>query len=281
MNTDSNQTNNVAYISVEDAYKELSTARFIDIRNPDAYKVSHIPNAYILNELFTHLTMSDKESIDTLKKSFEEHLRNMGINGDEHIITYENSLNTRFGASCRGYYILSLLGLKVSVLNGGFDAWVKAGYPVNDEIPHHERGTFVAGWNESIWVDKHDVLKNLETNEYVLLDVRDEDEWTAESSSPYGKDFAPRKGHIPGAVHINWRDFMDEKDGLVYFKSADDVKSLCNKAGVTGKDIIVYCFKGSRASNSLIALNTAGFNVKNYFGSWNEWSRDYDLAIDI
>jgi hypothetical protein len=28
------------------------------------------------------------------------------------------------------------------------------------------------------------------------------DEWIAESSSPYGKDYAPRKGRIPGA---KWR----------------------------------------------------------------------------
>ena len=32
-----------------------------------------------------------------------------------------------------------------------------------------------------------------------ILDVRDVDEWVADSSSPYGKDFCPRKGRIPGA----------------------------------------------------------------------------------
>lgn len=30
----------------------------------------------------------------------------------------------------------------------------------------------------------------------ILLDVRDKDEWIGESSSPYGKDFAPRKGRL-------------------------------------------------------------------------------------
>lgn len=35
-----------------------------------------------------------------------------------------------------------------------------------------------------------------------LLDNRDKDEWLGESSSPYGKDFAPRKGRIPGAVWL-------------------------------------------------------------------------------
>jgi len=52
--------------------------------------------------------------------------------------------------------------------------------------------------------------------------------------------------------------------------------------GVNPKDeVIVYCFKGSRASNTLLLLYKAGFtNVKNYFASWNEWSRDEKLPID-
>lgn len=43
----------------------------------------------------------------------------------------------------------------------------------------------------------------------------------------------------------------------------------------------MYCFKGARASNTFIALRNAGFNkLKNYFASWNEWSRDPSLPID-
>jgi 3-mercaptopyruvate sulfurtransferase SseA len=36
----------------------------------------------------------------------------------------------------------------------------------------------------------------------ISLDVRDVDAWIGDSSSPYGKDYAPRKGRIPGA---KWR----------------------------------------------------------------------------
>ncbi len=39
--------------------------------------------------------------------------------------------------------------------------------------------------------------------------------------------------------------------------------------------VVLYCFKGARASNTLVALKEAGIkDVKLYFGSWNEWSRD-------
>ena len=45
--------------------------------------------------------------------------------------------------------------------------------------------------------------------------------------------------------------------------------------------VYLYCFKGARASNTLVALKSAGIeNVKLYFGSWNEWSRDPSLPIE-
>jgi len=45
--------------------------------------------------------------------------------------------------------------------------------------------------------------------------------------------------------------------------------------------VIVYCFKGARASNTFVALEEAGIeNVGIYFGSWNEWSRDPSLPIE-
>lgn len=60
------------------------------------------------------------------------------------------------------------------------------------------------------------------------------------------------------------------------------VRALCAKAGLdVDDDIIIYCFKGARASNTFIALKMAGFNkIRNHYGSWNEWSRDPALPID-
>jgi thiosulfate/3-mercaptopyruvate sulfurtransferase len=45
--------------------------------------------------------------------------------------------------------------------------------------------------------------------------------------------------------------------------------------------IYLYCFKGARASNTMVALKEAGIeNVRMYFGSWNEWSRNPSLPIE-
>lgn len=266
-------------------------AKFIDVRAPDAYSEGHIPTAANIHTFFTYLATSDPSGVQNLTDTFTRELRRAGIDGDgkEHVVTYENSLNTLYGASCRALYILKLLGHpRVSVLAGGYEGWAKNGHPTTTESQETREGTFQPKWNASIWKGKDDILKALGDSNTVLLDVRDLDEWKGESSSPYGVDFAPRKGRLPTATHILWKDFMesqsgDNKDeGLVKFKSPQEIRSICAAKGITpDTDIIVYCFKGARASNTYLALKEAGFKrVSNYFASWNEWSRDDRLEID-
>ena len=67
------------------------------------------------------------------------------------------------------------------------------------------------------------------------------------------------------------------------FKSDKDIQKLVEQLGVKDKsqEIVVYCFRGSRSANTFVALKKAGYgNVKNYLGSWNEWSRDMELPIE-
>jgi thiosulfate/3-mercaptopyruvate sulfurtransferase len=54
-------------------------------------------------------------------------------------------------------------------------------------------------------------------------------------------------------------------------------------AGVnTDDDIIIYCFKGSRASNTFAALKSAGFTkLRNDLGSWYEWAVDESLPVEM
>jgi thiosulfate/3-mercaptopyruvate sulfurtransferase len=114
----------------------------------------------------------------------------------------------------------------------------------------------------------------------VVLDVRDNIEWVGLSSSPYGPDFTPRKGRISKSKHLLWTDLMkDSKD----FREDKEIETIMKGLGIENKDeeLVVYCFKGCRSSNSLVALKKAGYkNTKNYLGSWNEWSRILELPID-
>jgi thiosulfate/3-mercaptopyruvate sulfurtransferase len=127
-----------------------------------------------------------------------------------------------------------------------------------------------------------DVMHALDHPEIKLLDNRDKEEWLGITSAPaeyYDDEFLPRKGRIPGARWIEWRNFMESVDGTTRFKSPEEMRSLCAQVELyPDDDIIVYCFKGARSSNTWLAMKLAGFkHVRNYYGSWNEWARNASL----
>jgi len=129
---------------------------------------------------------------------------------------------------------------------------------------------------------KNDILNNLKNPSVIILDDRDKAEWVGASSSPYGIDFVPRRGHIPGSKWIEWYEFMNTKGKIAYFKSAEQIRNLCKKNNIdASQEIIIYCFKGSRASNTYMALKLAGIKeVRVYLASWNEWGRDIRMPIE-
>lgn len=254
----------------------------IDTRDPDTYSAGHIPGAVNLREIFTYLATSSPEGLKELESTFAAALGAVGLSGKETAVFYEDAMNSGYGQSCRGYYLLTWLGYpSVKVLNGGYSAWKGAGMAVSTEAATPTPATFPQMPHADVMLTKEDVLAALSTDT-VLLDVRDVDEWIGESSSPYGKDFAPRKGRLPGARWIEWYRFMKPSAQGPMIKSPAEVQAECAVAGIKPTDTIyLYCFKGARASNSFLALKQAGFtDVRMYFGSWNEWSRDPALPIE-
>jgi thiosulfate/3-mercaptopyruvate sulfurtransferase len=207
-----------------------------------------------------------------------------GLGGSETAVFYEESMNSGFGQSCRGYFLLKFLGYpKAMVLHGGFVAWKAAGLPVSTEAATPAPKTFpVSEAGLHMMLDRDAMLAALEDDNVVKLDVRDVDEWIGTSSSPYGPDFCPRKGRIPGARWLEWYRLMKPTGAGPMFKAKDEILAECASVGVTPKTpVYLYCFKGARASNSLVALKEAGItDVRLYFGSWNEWSRDESLPIE-
>jgi thiosulfate/3-mercaptopyruvate sulfurtransferase len=256
----------------------------IDTRDAASFAEAHIPGAVNIHEVFTYLATSTPEGLAALRDTFAAAFGRAGLSGGETAVIYEQSMATGFGQSCRGYVLLRHMGYpKIRVLHGGYTAWRAAGFPSATEISAPTARTF------PVRPDTGRVLMDLQTMKaavadrtIIKLDVRDVDEWIGESSSPYGKDFCPRKGRIPGAVWIEWYRMMKPTPGGQMFKSREEILAECATVGITpDTPVVVYCFKGARASNTFIALEEAGIkNVSLYFGSWNEWSRDPSLPIE-
>lgn len=255
----------------------------VDIREEDDYKKSHIPGAVSIPDIFFYLAETTDEGLKELQNKFQALFSAAGITSEKTVIIYEDAFDKRYGASCRGYWFLTYLGHPdTCILDGGFSAWTKAGLPVDDKIPTPDPTNFELNIHDEILATKDEVLTSLNDPNIKLLDNRDKEEWIGASSSPYGVDFAPRKGRLPGARWIEWYRFMERDEGLPYFKSPENIRALCAEYGLyPDDDIIIYCFKGARVSNTFVAMQLAGFkNLRNYLGSWNEWSRDSTLPIN-
>ncbi len=255
----------------------------VDIREEDDYKKAHIPGSVSIPDVFFYLAETTEEGLKEFQDKFQKLFSEAGITHDKKVIIYEDALNNRYGGSCRGYWFLTYLGHPdAGILDGGFSAWNKAGYPVDDIIPTPEAANFEVKTNDEIIATKDDVLAALNNPNIKILDNRDKDEWIGESSSPYGKDFVPRKGRLQGARWIEWYKFMEGKADLPYFKSPEKIRAMCAEYGLyPDDDIIIYCFKGARVSNTFIAMHLAGFkHLRNYLGSWNEWSKIDSLPIN-
>ena len=259
----------------------------IDTRDADTFAAGHILGAVNLREIFTFLATSTAEGLTELKGTFAQHFGAAGLSGAETAVFYEDALNSGYGQSCRGYYLLTWLGYpKVKVLNGGYSAWKASELPTTTDVATPTAATFPTDLPMAdVMLTKDEMLAAVTDQSGaapVLLDVRDIDEWIGDSSSPYGRDYAPRKGRIPGAKWLEWYRFMKPSAMGPMIKSPDEVKAEAATAGISTDDTVyLYCFKGARASNTFLALKQAGFSdVRMYFGSWNEWSRDPALPIE-
>lgn len=255
----------------------------IDTREPEDYVIDHIPGAINIYDIFTYLSTKENGGYETMRNHFAELFSNAGICSNERVVIYEDAMDNGYGRSCRGYFILKHLGhTNVTVLHGGYQAWLNEKLPVTREIPITEKKIFTVNLNNSIILTQEEMFASLNDSSIIKLDCRDHAEWVGISSSPYGPDFAPRKGRIPGAVWVEWYNTMYQKNHIPWFKEPEELKKIFANAGITEESKVhIYCFKGARTSNMYIAMMMAGIkNVRNYLGSWNEWSRDFSLPIE-
>jgi thiosulfate/3-mercaptopyruvate sulfurtransferase len=96
-----------------------------------------------------------------------------------------------------------------------------------------------------------------------VLDVRSAEEYTG----AFGAPCDPRQGHIPGARHIDLQTLLA--------LPPEEVRELV--ALPAGAEIVAYCHSGSRSALAVGLLRAAGYEARNYVGSWHEWSRDDGL----
>lgn len=258
-------------------------ATIIDIRSPDSYRRGHIPGAVNIYEIFSYLLAnSTPQALAEMAAFFSKRFQAAGVKKEQPVIFYEDNLASQYGGACRGYWLLSYLGHPAAgVLAEGFDGWLAAGFATETLPPRPAPGSdFKATPVPTMLATLEEVRAAIDSPEVILLDNRDQSEWRGSSSSPYGVDFAPRRGKIPGAKWIEWYAFMTLAPRPA-FRPVEEIRALCADHQLSlADDIIIYCFKGARAAHTYVAMKRAGFQrLRVYLGSWNEWSRHPELPI--
>lgn len=226
----------------------------------DGYKV-HITGAISV----PHTLLYNNEPFRALIKPAGEMakiLGDAGVTPEKTIVVYDEGSNKY---SARMYWMLKYLGApNVKVLNGNLTAWKAGRKPVTGTPTKLAATTFTANPDASILSNMEEVRGANGNAGYVLVDVRKPDEYAGTAETEL------RKGHIPGAVNLNYELALDAK---VMYKSSDELKTLFESKGITpDKTIILYCETSVRAGSTYLALKSLGYpNVKVYDGAYIEW----------
>jgi len=196
----------------------------------------HIPGALPLP---VHPYFRDFETFSVVAPPHqaEEVLRGLGISNDTRVVLYDQRGSIY---AARVWWVMWYYGFTNAViLNGGWPAWVDEGHPgATDWASAPPTGTFTARVVPERIASCDTMLPRVNAPDFVALDVRDDLEWAGSKPAPNERN--KYEGRIPGAVHIEWMEFVDW-DNATRFKSAEWIDDRLVGAGVTrDKRIVPY-----------------------------------------
>ena len=271
-------------VSVDWLKSNLSNEKLIvlDIRNKidggskEAFEVSHIPTAIYSNYLEDGWRTTVDGIVGKLPplKDLEILIGNLGISNDNHVVVVPGGINSSdFGSAARVYWTFKVLGHEeVSILDGGYTAWVKK-FPDQIElgIQDPNKVAFKSNFQSRYLATTEEVYKNLDNISVAFVDARTEEQHFGKKK--HGKALAA--GTIPGALLLKQSDLIIENTS--YVKDLDSLIQLAQNVSIgPDKDNIVFCNTGHWASTTWFVLSEVlGLpDVKNYDGSMVEWTAD-------
>ncbi|MFC5647986.1 sulfurtransferase [Paenibacillus solisilvae] len=230
----------------------------------EAYMEAHIPGAVYLDlEKDLSAVVTEHGGRHPLPDIAEltGTLSRSGIGNASRVIAYDDQGGAM---ASRLWWLLKYLGHdQVYVLDEGFTAWQKAGFPVTAEQKVLIPAPFLATVRHNMLVEVDEVRENLGDAEVTLIDSREAPRYRGEVE-PIDRI----AGHIPGAINRFWAEGRSS-DGK--WKNADEQAARFEGLQQEGQ-IIVYCGSGVTACPNVLALQEAGFtNVRLYGGSWSDW----------
>ncbi|HEY63232.1 MAG TPA: molybdopterin-synthase adenylyltransferase MoeB [Caldilineae bacterium] len=262
-----------AFLKTPEWLKEHITdpsIRVIDVRPTleqleSGYPWGHIPGAVHLDarELFTMVDGIPGKLVP--QTTGEAVLGRLGLSREDRVVVYDDSGGP---LAAQIAWLLDYWGqAEVLLLDGGWQAWLASGGEVSTDQPQITPRDYQAQPDESKiatieWIEAH-----LGHPDVILVDARTPQEY--------------ERGHLPDAILFPWE--MCVSTGTVQrYLDERTLRHRFVEAGITpDKEIAVYCETGARSAHVYWALRLAGYlKVRNYEGSWAEWSRRHKVFAE-
>ena len=263
-------------VLIVDCRHDLMKASF----GSDAYAQSRIPGAIFIDvekQLAGKHTGQNGRHPLPEREAFRAFAANQGVGASTQVVVYDSQSGQSAG---RLWWMLRWIGHEaVAVLDGGWAGWSAAGYPIETGTPSRSAPQPIAA-AESVdltpTVDVKDVIENLDSHVYTLIDARAGARYRGET-----EPLDPVAGHIPGALNRPFQENL-QADGL--FKPASVLKQEFSTllGSVDPERVVHQCGSGISACHNLLAMEHAGLpGSRLYPGSWSEWCADPARPVAI
>jgi thiosulfate/3-mercaptopyruvate sulfurtransferase len=236
-----------------------------DVRGPNAHQRGHLPGSIPL-VLGSPSPFADPETLREFAVELQRRLGRHGVDGSERLVLYDRGDLVGAAASAQAAQLAG--HPRVSVLAEGFAGW--PGEVETGAVELQKTKTTLEARLEAVptWQEVRDRLND---PGLTILDVRTPEEFSGKAGSPCD----PRQAHIPGARLLEYERLFARPGRPL---QAEQVREL---AGLPeGAEVVAYCHSGSRSALAALALRSAGYNARNYPGSWHEWSRHEELPVE-
>ena len=237
-----------------------------DVRGPNAHMRGHIAGSRPL-VLGSPPPAADAAAVAELAKEVALRLRRHGITGAERLVLVDRGDGV---GAMPAAQMAELAGHpRVAILLGGMAAW--PGELVEGPVELEPVREAALEANPRAMPTRQDIESRLGDPTLTLLDVRREEEYTGKHGSPCD----PRQGHIPGAKRVEVGELFAAPGQPL---AAEKIRELVGAP--EGAEVVAYCHSGSRSALATLALRSAGYDARNYAGSWHEWSRYPELPLE-
>jgi thiosulfate/3-mercaptopyruvate sulfurtransferase len=250
--------------------------KIVDFRKKEIYNDEHIIGAINIWRTDIEDTSYDYEGIMASPSQMEELFGNLGIITGDTLVIYDDK---GLCDATRLWWVLQNYDYNnVKLLHGGLAGWKAINGEVTSAIPVVKTTRFKLPKNPKMkyYASKEYVQEAIKSN-ITILDTRTSDEFSGKRQ----KRGAAKAGRIPNSIHIDWTEAIDYT-GDKRMKPLKELERIYSRLKITKDEpLLVYCHSGVRSAHTTFVLTQLlGYeNVKNYDGSWTEWSYHNNLPL--